>query len=175
MLEEVPLLRGLLWEPKCTPKSQKYVIFNMVKNATPELNLESDLMVHLFLMGLSDSELLGLPKWQERLFSLNCYQSHLLTVFAMHLKKLVIGGAIGNLTKMTFPVILASPKAQNLIIPSKIDEPLSQIPNSARGWHFWPCWSLHILGCFWLHLGSHRVPWGVGLPPTWYLECPLMA
>ena len=108
----------------------------MVKKATPELNLESDLMVHLFLIGLSDSELLGLPKWQERLFSLNCYQRHLLTVFAMHLKKLVIGGAIGNLTKMTFPVILASPKAQNLIIPSKIDEPLSQIPNSARGWRF---------------------------------------
>ena len=136
MLGEVLPLRGPLWEPKCTPKSQKYANFNLVKKATPELNLESDLMVHLFLMGLSDSELLGLPKWQERLFSLNCYQSHLLTVFAMHLKKLVIGGAIGNLTKMTFPVILASPKAQNLIIPSKIDEPLSQIPNSARGWHF---------------------------------------
>ena len=136
MLEEVPLLRGLLWEPKCTPKSQKYVIFNMVKNATPELNLESDLMVHLFLMGLSDSELLGLPKWQERLFSLNCYQSHLLTVFAMHLKKLVIGGASGNVMKMAFPAILASPKAQNLIIPSKINEASSQIPNSARGWPF---------------------------------------
>ena len=135
-MEEVPLLRGLLWEPKCTPKSQKYVIFNMVKNATPELNLESDLMVHLFLMGLSDSELLGLPKWQERLFSLNYYQRHLLTIFAMHLKKLAIGGANGNVMKMAFPAILASPKAQNLIIPSKIDEPLSQIPNSARGWHF---------------------------------------
>ena len=122
MLEEVPLLRGLLWEPKCTPKSQKYVIFNMVKNATPELNLESDLMVHLFLMGLSDSELLGLPKWQERLFSLNYYQRHLLTIFAMHLKKLAIGGANGNVMKMAFPVILASLKAQNLIIPSNIDD-----------------------------------------------------
>ena len=73
MLGEVPLLRGLLWEPKCTPKSQKYADFNMVKKATPELNLESDLMLHLFLMGLSDSELLGLPKWQERPFSSHYY------------------------------------------------------------------------------------------------------
>ena len=62
MFGGVLLLRGPLWEPKCTPKSQKYTIFNVVKNATLELNLESDLMVHLFLMGLSDSELLGLPK-----------------------------------------------------------------------------------------------------------------
>ena len=136
MLGEVPLLRGLLWEPKCTPKSQKYADFNMVKKATPELNLESDLMLHLFLMGLSDSELLGLPKWQERLFSLNYYQRHLLTIFAMHLKKLAIGGANGNVMKMAFPVILASPKAQNLIILSKINEASSQIPNSARGWPF---------------------------------------
>ena len=108
----------------------------MIKKATTELNLESDLIVHLFLMGLSDSELLGLPKWQERLFSLNCYQRHLLIVFAMHLKKLVIGGASSNLMKMTFPTILASPKVQNLIIKSKIDELLCQIPNSARGWRF---------------------------------------
>ena len=108
----------------------------MVKNATPELNLESDMMVHLFLMGLSDSKLLGLPKWQERLFSLNYYQRHLLTIFAMHLKKLAIGGANSNVMKMAFPAILASPKAQNLIIPSKINEASSQIPNSARGWPF---------------------------------------
>ena len=139
MLEEVPLLRGLLWEPKCTPKSQKYVIFNMVKNATPELNLESDLMVHLFLMGLSDSELLGLPKWQERPFLSNCYQRHLLTVSAMHLKKMFIDGTDSNLMKMAFLAILASPKAQNLIIPSKIDDPSCQIPYSARGQHFSPC------------------------------------
>ena len=101
--------------------------------------MESDMMVHLFLMGLSDSELLGLPKWQERLFSLNCYQSHLLTVFAMHLKKLVIGGASGNVMKMAFPAILASPKAQNLIIPSKIDDPSCQIPYSAQGQRFLSC------------------------------------
>ena len=50
-LGEVPLLRGLLWEPKCTPKSQIYANFNMVKNAAPELNMESDMMGHLFLMG----------------------------------------------------------------------------------------------------------------------------
>ena len=132
MLGEVLPLRGPLWEPKCTPKSKKYANFNLVKKATPELNLESDLMVHLFLMGLSDSELLGLPKWQERLFSLNCYQSHLLTVFAMHLKKLVIGGASGNVMKMAFPAILASPKAQSLIIPAKIYDPSCQIPYSAQ-------------------------------------------
>ena len=133
MLGEVLLLRGPCGSPNVIRNTLKYANFNMVKNATPELNLESDMMIHLFLTVESDSLFLGLPKWQERLFSLNCYQSHLLTVFAMHLKKLVIGGAIGNLTKMTFPVILASPKAQNLIIPSKIDELSSQIPNSARG------------------------------------------
>ena len=99
-----------------------HFFFFLVKNATPELNLESDMMIHLFLMGQSDSEFLGLPKLQERLFSSNCYQRHLLTIFAMHLKKLVIGGASGNVMKMAFPAILASPKAQNLIIPSKKDE-----------------------------------------------------
>ena len=51
MLGEVLPLRGPLWEPKYNPKCQKYANFNMVKNATPKLNLESDMMVHLFLMG----------------------------------------------------------------------------------------------------------------------------
>ena len=51
MFGGVLLLKGLLWEPKCNPKSQKYVNFNMVKNAAPELNLESDMMGHLFLVG----------------------------------------------------------------------------------------------------------------------------
>ena len=63
MLVEVLPHRGPLSGLKCNPKSQKYAIFNMVKNTNPELNLESDMMVHLFLMGLSDSGLLGLPKW----------------------------------------------------------------------------------------------------------------
>ena len=69
MLWEVLLLRGPCGSPNVIRNTLKYANFNMVKNATPELNLESDLMVHLFLMGLSDSELLGLPKWQERPFS----------------------------------------------------------------------------------------------------------
>ena len=34
----------------------------------------------------------------------------------MHLKKLLIDGTDINLVKMAFPGILASPKAQNLII-----------------------------------------------------------
>ena len=42
---------GPLWEPKCTPKSQKYANFNMTKNAAPKLNLDSYMMDHLFLMG----------------------------------------------------------------------------------------------------------------------------
>ena len=139
MLGEVLLLRGPCGSPNVIRNTLKYANFNMVKNATPELNLESDLMVHLFLMGLSDSELLGLPKWQERLFSLNYYQRHLSTIFAMHLKKLAIGGANGNVMKMAFPAILASPKAQNLIIPSKIYDPSDQISYSAWGQYFSLC------------------------------------
>ena len=50
----------------------------MTKNAAPELNLESDMMGHLFLKGYSDSELLGLPNLRERLVLSNCYQRHLL-------------------------------------------------------------------------------------------------
>ena len=50
MLGEVLSLRGPLWEPKCNPESKKYANFNMVKNATPKLNLESDITVHLFLI-----------------------------------------------------------------------------------------------------------------------------
>ena len=56
-----------------------------------------------------------------------------ITSFLNALQKLVIGGADSNSMKIAFPAILASPKAQNLIVPSKIDEPLSQIPNSAQG------------------------------------------
>ena len=47
----------------------KYAIFKMLKNAAPELNLQSDKMGHLVFMGESDSELFSLPNWQERPFS----------------------------------------------------------------------------------------------------------
>ena len=49
--------------------------------------------------------------------------------FCNAFEKMLIGGASGNLMKMAFPAILASPKDQNLIIPSKIDRPSCQIPN----------------------------------------------
>ena len=39
----------------------KYAIFKMLKNAAPELNLQSDKMGHLVFMGESDSELFSLP------------------------------------------------------------------------------------------------------------------
>ena len=47
----------------------KMLNFKMLKNAGPELNLESDKMGHLIFMGESDSELFSLPYWQERPFS----------------------------------------------------------------------------------------------------------
>ena len=50
-------------------KIPKYANFKMLKNAGPELNLESDKMGHLIFMGESDSELFSLPYWQESLFS----------------------------------------------------------------------------------------------------------
>ena len=50
-------------------KSQKYANFKMLKNASPELNLEYDKMGHLIFMGLTDSKLFSLPYWQEMPFS----------------------------------------------------------------------------------------------------------
>ena len=50
-------------------KRQKYSNFKMLKNAGPELNLESDRMGHLIFIGESDFELFSLPYWQERPFS----------------------------------------------------------------------------------------------------------
>ena len=43
--------------------------FKMLKNAGPELDLESDKTGHIVSMGETDSELFSLPNWQERLFS----------------------------------------------------------------------------------------------------------
>ena len=39
----------------------------MLKNAGPELNLESDKMCHLVFMRQSDSELFSLPNWKVAL------------------------------------------------------------------------------------------------------------
>ena len=60
----------------------------------------------------------------------------------------IIGGATGKVLKMAFPANMASWKAQNLILPWKLDDPSCQIPNSARGRHFWASWSLHIFAIF---------------------------
>ena len=59
-----------------------------------------------------------------------------------------IGGAIGKVLKMAFPTNLASWKAQNLIVPWKLDDPSCQITNSAWGQHFQASWKLHIFGFF---------------------------
>ena len=48
----------------------------MLKNASPELNLESDKMGHLIFMGESDSELFSLPYWQERHLSSSATYYH---------------------------------------------------------------------------------------------------
>ena len=73
---------------------------------------------------------------------------------------MVICGADSNLIKIAFPAILASPKAQNLTIPSKIDEPSCQIPNLARGGIF-----DHVEVCIILAFGgTFGLPQG---PPEW--------
>ena len=61
------------------------------------------------------------------------------------ISEIIIGGATGRVLKMAFPVNLASWKAQNLILPWKLDDPSCQIANSARGRCFWASWKLHIL------------------------------
>ena len=76
----------------------------MVKNAGPVLNLESDKMGHLIFMGESDSELFGLPYWQERPISAPFqYVSEILEI-----SKMIIGGATGKVLKMAFPANMAS-------------------------------------------------------------------
>ena len=71
----------------------------------------------------------------------------------MHLKKLVIDGAESNLMKLVFPSILASPKAQNLIIPSKIDGTICQIPSK-----LWDSVFEHVeVYIFWSFLGTFRI------------------
>ena len=60
------------------------------------------------------------------------------------ISEMIIGGATWGVMKMAFPVNLASWKAQNLIVPWKLDDPSCQIENSARGRRFWAYWKLHI-------------------------------
>ena len=61
--------RTLIRVPTVCRNAKNYANFKMLKNAGPELNLESDKMGHLIFMGESDSELFSLPYWQERPFS----------------------------------------------------------------------------------------------------------
>ena len=62
----------------------------------------------------------------------------------LEISKMIIGGATGKVLKRVFPANLASWKAQNLIVPWKLDDPSCQIENSARGQRFWAYWKLHI-------------------------------
>ena len=62
------------------------------------------------------------------------------------ISEMIIGGATRRVLKMAFPVNLASWKAQNLILPWKLDDPSCQIANSARGRCFWASWKMHIFG-----------------------------
>ena len=54
------------------------------------------------------------------------------------MKNLLKGDPYGKMIKIARPANLASSKAQNLIIPSKIDDPFCQIPNSIQGQPFQP-------------------------------------
>ena len=119
----------------------------MLKNAGPALNLESDKMGHLVFMGESDSELFSLPNWQERPFSSPPPVAPPIIISEISEKsEMIIGGATGEMMKMAFLVSLTSWKAQNLIVPWKLDDPFCQISNLAQGWHLWASWSLHIFG-----------------------------
>ena len=50
--------------------------------------------------------------------------------------RLMIGCATGKMIEMVFSANLASPKSQNMIVPSKLVNPSSQIQNLARGQFF---------------------------------------
>ena len=62
--------------------------------------------------------------------------------------EIIIGGATRRVLKKAFPVNLASLKAQNLILPWKLDDPSCQTSNSVRGQHFWASWKLYIFVFF---------------------------
>ena len=76
----------------------------MLKNAGPELNLESDKMGHPIFMGESHSELFSLPYWHERLFS----APPIIVSEILEISKVIIGGATGKVLKMAFPANMAS-------------------------------------------------------------------
>ena len=61
------------------------------------------------------------------------------------ISEMIIGGPIGKMMKIAFPVNLASRKAQNLIFPWKLDDAFCQIANSAWGRRFWAYWKPQFL------------------------------
>ena len=79
----------------------------MLKNAAPELNLQSDKMGHLVFMGKSDSELFSLPNWQERPFSAPVVPPIIISEI-LEISKMIIGGVTGKVLKIAFPANLAS-------------------------------------------------------------------
>ena len=81
-------------------------------------------------------------------------------IIITEISKTITDRVTGKVLKMAFPANMASWKAQNLILPWKLDDLSCQIPNSARGWHFWASWSLHIFGIFTLAKKNH---WLLGL------------
>ena len=65
-----------------------------------------------------------------------------------NISEMIKVGTTGKVLQMAFPANLTSWKAQNLILPWKLDDPSCQIVNSARGRCFWASWKLHIFGFF---------------------------
>ena len=101
---------------------EKYAIFNMLKNAAPELNFQSDKIGHLVFIGQSDSELFSLPNWQERPFSTYPVAPPIIISEILEISTIIIGGVTGKVLKIAFLANLASWKAQNLIVPSQCVE-----------------------------------------------------
>ena len=120
----------------------------MLENAGPELNLESDKMGHGFhgtirFWAFKLAKLAG-----KAIFRTFPVTPSIIITEILEISKMIIGGAPGKVLKLAFPPNLASWKAQNLIVPWKLDEPSCQIPNSAWGRHFWASLILHIFAFF---------------------------
>ena len=69
----------------------------MLKNAGPELNLESDKMCHLIFIGESDSELFTF-----------LVAPPIIILEISKISETIIGGATGKVLKMAFPANMAS-------------------------------------------------------------------
>ena len=77
----------------------------MLKNAGPELNLESDKMGHLIFMGESDSGFSACHIGRKGTFPV---APPIIILGISKISETIIGGATGKVLKMAFPANMAS-------------------------------------------------------------------